>query len=275
LRRGVAILLLAGLLPAQDAPEEESFGLDGQLVKGVFVKPAIYVRLDPGSRLLVKKDRGFEPTTLDALDEYFRQRIRADVQTQKKLGKSGLVERDGALCSPLVVQVEAHPDTPWRHVIWVLDVCMERNLYKIELCGGGHRTNVLLPPNVVRCGGEPPPPPVLARVEVQSRGAVETLWGPFRVVRPETVTYRIGTETTDDLAGVARCLETVRERAKKSGKADLLFGVVRADRNAPVAWVLDVLDAFLAAGITRGDHLNPHLPTPAERRRYLLPYPKR
>jgi hypothetical protein len=200
--------------------------------------------------LQVRAGEEWKDATLDGVASRLKGFLEEQDAEMKKTGASALETLPGGTkVSRLFLSLEVEPTVPWQHVQWLMIVAAEQRYYKLELSDGVRRTLVSLPADRdprPQPGG--PPVEIRAPVHVLCRREKLAKWGDLQVFRPTEVRHRIGDSETSALKDVIDGLRVVKGAAAGTEKVPLV-GEIKAGHKVPFSHVLDVMEAFDAAGI--------------------------
>lgn len=229
-----------------------------RIARGAAVATDAQVRIEKGIRLEVRQQSRWQAATLDDLAAHLDRAKELFAAKRRAQGKSGYDSGPtGQRASGLLVGLELHPGSPWQHFGWLLTVCMEQRIYKLQVRVGDRILHLFLFWDAA-IEWTSPPPLIRAKVHVEAKAA--------------EVSFRIDGEESHDLTGVTAALEKARQRAAAVKKEDFLVGVPVVPPEVSVAHVLDLFFAFLDARIPRLDFMN-EIPRQPDRKVDVLPAP--
>ncbi|MHC4550386.1 MAG: SecDF P1 head subdomain-containing protein [Planctomycetota bacterium] len=224
----------------------------------------VHVRLARGGRVLVvagEAARSWTQMSLDGLAEHLREAAAAfDARERQQGGRGYEQTARGVETSRLRVVLALDRATPWRHVQWLLLICVEQHLPKVAFAvrrpeGREFRLDATLPTDR---GLDARAAPV-----IRASVLVATL--------PEGVRYRFGDREAVELASVARWLADAKKAAAPA-KA-LLRGEIRATSATPFHHVARLLAEFRQAAYAHVDFHGTAIPDAQVRQAKELPAP--
>lgn len=198
-------------------------------------------RLSEEGRLEIRERERWRAASLDA----FARRL------ERSRGIRYDEAKGGGRVSGIVVGVEVHPSAPWLHLGWLLIVCRECKVCKVQIRANDRTLRLQLPWDAPICGGTEPDPYVHVTVAIRADG------------------YRLGKRSAS-LGQVVRHLE---KAAKTAEDPDLLVCKPDIAADVPVERVMDILAACLDKRIPRLD-LDYRIPRQADRRVDVLRRPE-
>jgi hypothetical protein len=284
-----ALALLATPVWAQgEEPKEEEVG-DGEVVempvgfvytpagriaRGERDAPTAFVRLREGGTLEVKPGEEWKGTTLNELAKVLKEFAETRDRELRKDGKSAYeTVAGGARVSRLFVSLDVEPTVPWQHVQWLMMAAAEQKYWKLELTDGTRKMLVFLPADRgVNALPKEPPHEIRIPVHAVARREKEGKWGDVPVLRPVEVRYKIGSEEIADLTEVKHYIRMAHKAVKDTPGAEI-SGEVKAGNKVPFSKMLDLLDAFEAAGLEAMSFHGNAPPAPEIRDAPRLPYP--
>jgi hypothetical protein len=269
-----ALLLVVPALAEDDPVEDPTPALPhGKLSRDKRDGPAVFVRLKEGGRLQLKDGEEWKDATLEKLGAFLDRAKRAHhAAMEKKAGSGYEIMPGGAKASKLFISIEADPETPWRHLLWLMTIAAEQKYYKLELSDGKRRMLVFLPIDGGIRRRLDPPPEIKVAVHVISRSEKEAKWGDQTVMRPTKILYRTGNRETASLDAVPRWI-TEAKRAADAEKNAVRTGEIRAGLKVPFAKILDVMECFVDHDWPAVSFFATPAPGPALRKKERLPFP--
>ncbi len=258
----------------KDIGEEPAWLPPGRVARGERDAPAVSVRLREGGILQAKVGNEWKETNLNDLSELLKtSAVDYDCEMQKS-GKSGYDAVGTMKLSRLFVSIEAEPTVPWQHIQWLMTIGAEQKYPKFELSDGTRKLLAFLPVDRgIQAEGAAAPVEVKLSVHVICRAEAPATWGDVRVPRPTDIRYKVGLhEETAELTAVDDYVRTGWATLKDTPDAKVC-GEIKAGHKAPFARVLDVMDTFVAAGLTDVSFYGTAIPDADLRRSPKLPYP--
>jgi biopolymer transport protein ExbD len=217
---------------------------------------SVDVRLAEGGRVLIQPEAlggEWAQVSLDGLAGYLQTRAEAYDARMRKHGKRGY-ENHG---SRLNVVIHGDKQTPWRHIQWVMLVCAEKRMPRLQFRNAAEQVvDAALPIDLgIRPPGEEP--------AVEIRVAVQMLPGPI---------YRFGhSQETRDLAVVGKWIAYAKKAA--AGEKAELMGEIKAGATVKHRHVVALLDEFHKRGIKEVQFYGTALPDGKIREALKLPDP--
>jgi hypothetical protein len=149
----------------------------------------------------------------------------------------------------------------------------EQKYWKLGLTDGTRKMLVFLPADFgVNALPKEPPLEIKILVHAVARREKEGKWGDVAVNRPADVRYKIGNEETADLTEVKDYIRKAHKAVKDTPGAKI-HGEVKAGNKVPFSKMLDLLEAFEAAGLEAMSFYGTAPPAPEVRDAPRLPYP--
>lgn len=276
IRAGLALLLLAALLRADDAlvrlppvahagapPARPRVTIHLTSEGEVRVEAAELHFGDEALKKTMKVQPGLESVTLDELGTHLDKAKRLYDLVQKVKGGTGYDEvAPGVKASTLHVLVRADEAAPWEHVESLMTICAEQKIYKVHLAARRGPEEVALGLFLpVDRGIQPLPaePRTEVRVPLVIRADAES--AVFAYLDREH----------EDLGSFREYLRSSRAGV---GADATLIGEIRASRRTPVRHVLAALELFRAEGYEHVHAFSVVIPAPESRRRARLPPPE-
>jgi len=210
-----------------------------RIARGTIVATDAQVRIEEGNRLEIRAQSRWRAATLDGLAAYLGRAKERFAEKRRAQGQSGYDSSPlGQRASGLFLGLYLHPGSRWRHFGWLMTVCMEQKIYKLQVRVGDRILHLFLPwDSAIEYTS--PPPHIHAKVHIHGKGAA--------------VRFRVDGEEDQDLPGITQTLDKARRRASAMKKEDLLVGVPVVPPEMSVEHVLDLIFAFLDARIPRLD----------------------
>jgi len=273
MRKWMWILALGALALAQDVPEEEiveeeiaeSAYRSGRIATGGAGKPIIGVQLREGGTLFVRTDKAWKRISLDGLSKALQARKKPAALEDLGSGVKAVRTR---------VSIEAHPQTPWQHLQWLMTICAEEKYYRLQLIEGDRKFLVELPVDIAICGGEATDR-VRLGIHILNRAAKEATWGSVVVQRPTLVRYKVNGRELANLKELGELMAKAAQVVKDGNKDNELLTEIKAGYRTPFVEVMRVLEVAVAKKVTNLEFFGTAIPSPRLRAADPLPYPKK
>jgi len=262
------------LTPEYDPSPDQSWWQLYRAAKGEPVRAAVLVRIAEGSRLLIKAGEDWRQATLDGFGERLIRAKRQHSKERRAVGKSGYVfdEYGSNSVSRIFVEMDIHPDAPWKHLFWLLMICMEEKIDKVQLRVGDRMIHLFLPWDAAIEWTTPPP---LTEVNIKMRAGDEVAakWGQATVRRPTSLRFLLGGGVWKELADVPSYLKSAERDAAMTKPNNTFVPLLWLTAKMPVARILELIELLLDSGFPRFDLRGTSLPK-EDRQRQVLRYPE-
>ena len=264
----------SSLLAVASEEELESFGVwRCDIIDADHAGQRVLIRLDDTGHVTIRIADEWRSVTLDELQVHLRDRVRACNAARNAAGGGDACRRPKP--AELLLEIDAHPSVPWRHVGWAILVGTESKLFRFRLTVG-ERIVQLAPRPDSSHPLEPIAKADCAKVHLKSECETDAKWNGAAVRKPTTVSYMIGDRPSGAISSVDAYLKTVLKDKDEMAKQRFV-GVITADGTVPIERVMEVLQIATRAGVRTldfGSMVSP-LPRASDRVSSVLRYPEK